>query len=412
MDGTTVDAGDVQVQADGSYAEVMTVATNNSDNGVHMITVSDGRGHIDARTVTFSNVITNLVCGAIFDLSANSDGVPQSCHITATLALAQAWQVVVQDYNGNTVRSYSGNGFSTNIINVTWDGKDSQGNVVPDAAYDVVLTTGVSGSNAASPNAGGTSAVHRNANKNSIGASLVLVNAEPSAMIGGAASGMAYEKFLISILTPKTNIDFTSKPSPIFTTGAAIDADPALRSRINSQLSIPCSLIYVYTHGLDLSKPRFNIGNWFWYSKFPVFQDYDVPSGQRFDVSTYTALAGYDNGNDPPRLAWIDTCQSAGINPLFADYSWADTFYSSQGGCFLGWTGNIGRYGAPAPNPVANIYYVFTAWRNNFWTDLFINGQNVQTSITFANKTPGQVFGPNVNPKDIYTLYGTGSNSF
>ena len=404
VDGTTVDAGDVQLQADGSYAEAMTVATNNSSNGVHTIVVSDGLGHSDTRNVTFSNVITNLVCGAVFDLSAHSDGVPQSSHITATLAAPQIWQVAVQDYNGNTVKSYSGTGSS---IDVTWDGTDSQSNVVPDASYDVILTTGAAESNTASPNASSTPAVHRPVAKNSIGASLVLVNDEPSAMVGGAVSGMAYEKFLVSILTPKTGVDFTTAPSPIFTTGAAIASNPTLRGRINSQLSIPCSLIYVYTHGSDVSKPRFSIGGWYWYSKFPLIND-GVPSNRRFDVSALTDMAGYDNGNDPPLLAWIDTCQSAGINPLFADYSWADTFHSSQGGCFLGWTGNIGQYGAPQNS----IYYCFTAWRNNFWTDLFINGQNIQTSIDFANKTPGQIFPPDYNPKSIYTLYGTGSNSF
>ncbi len=403
VDGTTVDAGDVQLQADGSYAEAMTVATNDSSNGVHTIAVSDGLGHSDTRSVTFSNVITNLVCDALFDLSSNAGGVPQSAHITASLAAPQAWQVAFQDYDGNAVRSYSGNGTS---VDVTWDGKDSQGNIVSDASYDMVLTMGGLGSSVATANAAGTT-VHRPVAKNSIGSSLILIDADPGAMIGGMTSGKAYAKFLTTLLAPKTGVDFTTRPSPILTTGADVTKFAYLRNRINAQLQIPCSLIYVYAHGSDVSKPRFSLGNWYWYSSLPLIAD-GVPSNQRIDVSALTAMAGYDNGNDPPLLAWIDTCQSAGINPLFADYSWANTFYSDQGGAFLGWTGNIGQYGAPQNS----IYYCFTAWRNNFWIDLFQNGQNVQTSIAYANKTPGQVFKPDYNPKDIYTLYGTGSNSF
>ena len=407
VDGQNIDSNSIQQQPDGSYVVTLTVYSNDYPNGAHQVEVVDSQGNSDTRQVTFSNMIQNVSCSPIFDATAGETDVPQNCHVTAALTSSLPWQVAFQDYDGNTVKNFSGTG---NIIDVTWDGTNSQGLAVDNASYDVVITAGAAGTGAINANAA-PGPLHRPVAKNSIGDALVLIDQDT--VIGGGPTAMHYAGFIQKLLLTKVGVDFPSKSSisVIVTTATSINMYPAIRNRINNQLQVSCNLVYVHSHGAAPVLPRFKIGNYLWYPYIPASLP-TTPPLVAFDVSNLTSGISYGNYNDPPTLVWMDQCQSAGINPLNPDFRWTIPFGidSSNGyeGAFVGFAGKISPYGFSS----TSIYSCFTAWRENLWTNLFQYGQNIQTAIANANKTPGQNFGPNRNPSGLVAWYGTGVSSF
>ena len=69
--------------------------------------------------------------------SPNGDGIQDTTTISGTLSQSGGWTLTIRDPSGTVIRTYSGSGTS---VSVTWDGKNSGGQVTSDAAYGIEVT--------------------------------------------------------------------------------------------------------------------------------------------------------------------------------------------------------------------------------------------------------------------------------
>lgn len=83
--------------------------------------------------------ITTPAAEAVTWFSPNGDGVRETAALTASTSEGGSVLVYVRNEAGVGVRSFSVPA-STAAVAVTWDGKDSAGQIVPDGLYDVRLT--------------------------------------------------------------------------------------------------------------------------------------------------------------------------------------------------------------------------------------------------------------------------------
>lgn len=76
--------------------------------------------------------------------SPNSDAIKDTTTISGTLNQSASWTITIRNPNYSAVRSFSGSGTTISAI---WDGRDSGGNMLPDAIYSIqVEANGGSGS--------------------------------------------------------------------------------------------------------------------------------------------------------------------------------------------------------------------------------------------------------------------------
>jgi len=87
--------------------------------------------------VTVSNPISDLKTN-LESFSPNGDGYQDEITITATLATPGTWTLTIVNRQSSIVNSWTGEG---TYISVTWDGRDEQGNIVPDGLYVATITT-------------------------------------------------------------------------------------------------------------------------------------------------------------------------------------------------------------------------------------------------------------------------------
>lgn len=107
--------------------------TDGYSNGARTLEISDGT-LTETCAVTFDNALSNISNDTVID----EDPVEgDTARFTATLFGDQPWSVSIQDDDGVTLRTYTGQG---SIIDATWDGKDELGQFVPDDSYVAVLT--------------------------------------------------------------------------------------------------------------------------------------------------------------------------------------------------------------------------------------------------------------------------------
>ncbi|MFH2138360.1 MAG: FlgD immunoglobulin-like domain containing protein [Candidatus Omnitrophota bacterium] len=106
------------------------------------ISVLDRAGNESVATVVFDvNLgfyITNQNASSAF-ISPNADGANDTTTITADVVgyiYSSTWLISIRDSINQEVKQFSGSG----NINQIWDGKDAQGQVVPDGEYTYVIT--------------------------------------------------------------------------------------------------------------------------------------------------------------------------------------------------------------------------------------------------------------------------------
>lgn len=82
----------------------------------------------------------NIVLSEYY-FSPNSDGAKDSTTISGSLSQSANWTVTIRDPGNIAVRNFSGSGTA---ISAVWDGRNSSGNVQPDAMYVAEVSTGAS----------------------------------------------------------------------------------------------------------------------------------------------------------------------------------------------------------------------------------------------------------------------------
>jgi len=400
VDGTVVAWGSTTLTPTGSNLEQLAFDTYGFSNGSHTLTVLDQYGNTDIRTVTFSNQVGNISVDPIFDLTPGVTDVPSTCSISATLTSSVAWTVTVQTTEEIpvTVRTYSG---TSSSINVSWDGKDGTGVEVADDVYDIVFT---------SP----AQTTKKKVNKNKVGDCFLIFETDRSVFPtpSGAGSFAAYKNFILRAIKPKVGIDFNAI-SIIGIDGADMAKNIStgtIAARINKHFSSTrLNLFYVDSHGQDGPNPFFGIGPYTWYSSNPGTSGHGPIAN--FDLSSVVSPIGYGNGVvDSPGLVWIDSCDSAGKTggntSFLATFGSASTGY----GTFVGWAGSATNYGVL----LSSASDCWSKWREQFWTQMFVAGNNIQTSFNKANSLTTN-FGSTpagYRPNDLAQWFGVGATGF
>jgi outer membrane protein OmpA-like peptidoglycan-associated protein/flagellar hook assembly protein FlgD len=123
-DGTT----DARTQApDGTYMAVLQVLYVNGNNPV-------------AKTAAFviDTKAPAITLSAVYTLfSPDGDGLKDTLPVTQTSSDEELWEAKVADASGRIVRNFFWKGKAANI---NWDGKDDNGNVLPNGLYAYLIT--------------------------------------------------------------------------------------------------------------------------------------------------------------------------------------------------------------------------------------------------------------------------------
>jgi len=93
-------------------------------------------------------VLNNMVAGLVAPnatTTVRTKAANGSVHVTAGMLAAGAWQLLVQDGNGTTLRTYSGTG---SAIDATWDMTADDGSPVPPGTYTITLSSTQNGATA------------------------------------------------------------------------------------------------------------------------------------------------------------------------------------------------------------------------------------------------------------------------
>ncbi len=410
------------------------IETHGLANGSHALSVSDNSGNSDSRTVTFQNAISQLNFAALFDVSPGVTDVPPTCQIIATVESGANWTVTVKDDSNNPVKTFSGSGTS---INITWDGTSDAGVMQPEGNYQLFFSTATTGLmsthskrrsrrkavlgrptksrggmrlNAAADGSGSSSFDYPLGvtNKHKFSDSLVAID---TTMFGTLGDAVNYAKFIRAQISSKIFQTFAYPCYPII---VGPKSSPALIKRIENEFELPKKLIYIMCHG-DLSPaPCFPLGGHGWHSTSNP-QTVTEPK-KHHDVSALVAPLGYGVDMDPPKLVWMDQCNSGGgsffnsAEPSSGgmDISWATCFGIEPGYEFEGVLLGVSGFSV-APDALDGNW---TVWRREMWNLLMFEGRNFQTSYNLAdNRTPRDKPG-NWNPHARYRWYGTGITAF
>ena len=416
-------------------------------NGPHTITVRDAFGVTDTRTVTFSNILSNLNYNPMFDTTAGVTDIGNVCHITGTFSSPQSWTVSITDDSNNAVNTFSGSGTT---IDVNWNGTNSAGQVMPADDYLVTITSnGVpppapSGTGVRRP-AGTTASKTFLVNIDNYADSIILLHSETIGTGGSGgdspavhrAKAIQYKHFLHAELDRYVGSDFHYPILVSILSDYDFVHDPKLVGRIENKFRRPALLVYVVADGeyhdmraesvdyisSPIIHPWFDMGGYRWYSKFTQGQQL---TSKDIDVSLLTANAGYGGefgtaGNGP--LVWMDTCLSTagggvinandysfGRNPL--DYQWATDFGIDSngfgGGVYFGSVASIPRHyltGLPG-----NWGFDWSYWRQNVWDFLCAGGKNFQTALNRSYDI--QSFTSQPTPPDAMVWEGYGFFAF
>jgi flagellar hook assembly protein FlgD len=89
--------------------------------------------------------------GTVASFAPNGDGVRETVGLGATTSERGSVGVQVRDGDGTLVRSFSVAAAAAGALTITWDGKATDGSVVPDGDYDVRLTPRDAVGNAGDP---------------------------------------------------------------------------------------------------------------------------------------------------------------------------------------------------------------------------------------------------------------------
>lgn len=338
------------------------------------------------------------------------------------------WKVEIQDVDGTILRTFTGIVKTAQKaepeINVLWDGKDEDGEVMPDGYYNAIVTTKTPSIVSKRPSrvtvrdvVGPTTRV---INKDSITDSFLLMDehcfnwepdqdGSPGALASSRTRALAYAQYVVHAVAqkaPPVGQTFAYTPHALVVSAEQIANDPSLVTRINNHFSAQALLVYVAAHGgwgPNLA-PYFAIGNYNWHSASDALTA-SSPSNN-FNVRTLVYPLNYgDTGDpdsgpaDPPRLVWMDNCNSAGgysrqwpdmqyPHSWAVDTSWPDCFgitdYTGYEGVFLGWSGFGYIYHGP-PNQST---IPWDTWREAMWRTLFSAAggtENFQTAIYQVN---------------------------
>ena len=398
VDGTVYDTGgDLQQSSGNAGANTFFVlATDAFANGPHTLTVNDANGNSASVNVTFSNVLFNVSMPSMFDTSGG-DGLPSSATITASLTSAQPWTVsiVTVDSASSVVQSFSGN--SANI-NVSWNGKNSQGVEVDDDAYEVNISYGGSQSSNASsglaaPRGAAQPMIRRNLlSKNKIGDCFIFLDEDvfPS----GYADMIAYLKTIKADLAPSKGVVWNKFSFIIHTPKQPLWTANQLQ-RIDNHFRMPLTVFYVDAHGGPgfYGGVQFSCGNHFWES---TAHAYNNSFGHSL-MPTLTQSANYGVAT-PPALVFIDSCDSAGTSPGQTDLSFANDFDIGDGPSgFMGWSEYAVQYGA-AKQP----YDDWTFWRLDLWSQFTNVNQTYDTAYSHLLRDY-QTHGHNATDPDKFT---------
>jgi len=398
VDGTVYDTGgDLQQSSVNAGANTFFVlATDAFANGPHTLSVNDANGNSASVNVTFSNVLFNVSMPSMFDTSGG-DGLPSSATITASLTSAQPWTVsiVTVDSASSVVQSFSGN--SANI-NVSWDGKNSQGVEVDDDAYEVNISYGGSQSGNASlvsvsPHGAAQPIIRRNLlSKNKTGDCFIFLDEDvfPS----GYADMIAYLKTIKADLAPSKGVVWNKFSFIIHTPKQPLWTANQLQ-RIDNHFRMPLTVFYVDAHGGPgfYGGVQFSCGNHFWES---TAHAYNNSFGHSL-MPTLTQSANYGVAT-PPALVFIDSCDSAGTSPGQTDLSFANDFDIGDGPSgFMGWSEYAVQYGA-AKQP----YDDWTFWRLDLWSQFTNVNQTYDTAYSHLLRDY-QTHGHNATDPDKFT---------
>lgn len=367
VDGVQYDSGgDLQQNSGNAGANTSFVlATDALANGPHTLTVQDTNGNTASVNVTFSNVLYNISIPNMFDTSGG-DGLPASAAITASLTSAQPWTVsiVTVDSANSVIQSFSGNSAS---INVSWNGKNSQGVEVDDDAYEVDISYGGSQSGSisslkVSPHGAAQPIIRRNLlSKNKIGDCFVFFDQDafPSGYGDGFGNMIAYLKAIKADLAPSKGVVWNKFSFVIHATKQP-RWTPSEIQRIDSHFRTPLTVFYVDAHGGPgtYGGVQFFSGAHYWESNAHPYND----TANHSIMPALTQSANYGVAN-PPALVFIDSCDSAGENPNNGDLSFANDFDIGDGPSgFVGWGGYAPTYGQKGPP-----YDDWTFWRLDLW---------------------------------------------
>lgn len=398
-------------------------------NGQHVIEIK-GRGGVggQSRTVVFRNPISNVRGDALIDETSPGE---ETARYQATMPKGAAWSVKIIDENNQTVRTYLGSGSN---LDVTWDGRNSSGAFVPDGGYTVELSTedpNISPARTAPPAVPNTSLQpapdadetqrggwpkdksRRNLNKAQFGGCFVLLQSDVFNHPGNGFPSLAeYKRFLKRQLDLRNGVHWV-KPNILEVDGRDVNSNARLRERINRQLQLPLMLFYVAAHGGHVPNPFFGIGSYCWYS--------NNPGSGGLGATNYNVRAWYrGQGFDPPKLAWLDHCGSAGDDgsggvPSSLNNSWAVAFnVSGPDSVFLGAYGVVTAYGSEKQNGVLlpPSQQLYARWIQFLWTNLFEQGRNWITSYNRTNSIIQRQYTFPDNPHERYAYRGAGSMGF
>ena len=379
VDGVVLDTGgDMQESSGNAGANTFFVlATDAFANGPHTLNVKDVNGNSATVNVTFSNVLYNVSIPNMFDASGG-DGLPTSAAIAASLTSAQPWTVsiVTVDSASSVVQSFNGN--SANI-NVSWNGKNSQGVEVADDAYEVDISYGSATQSTATGTITpllGSGIIRRNLlSKNKIGDCFIMLDQD---VFPSGPDMIAYLKTIKADLAPSKGIVWNNFSCFPYSTSKQPGLNANEVQRIDNHFKQPLTVFYVDSHG-GIGTPGngngtfFRIGGHSWRSN-----TFSSPISSAMATLTQSANYGVNN---PPALVFIDSCDSASPNPSHPyspDLGFSDDFDIGDGPSgFLGWNGFAVPYGAAAPP-----YDDWTFWRLDLWAQFTNFNQTYDTAYS------------------------------
>jgi len=427
--------------------------TSAYSNGTHVIKVRDPYGNTDTRTVTFSNTLSNLNYNPMFDSTAGVTDIANACHITGAFSTPQSWTVSITDDSNNPVNSFSGTG---TVVDVTWNGANSRGQMMPGDDYLVTITGSGTASQSSSatgvtPNAASSTSKTFLVNKDNYADSIILIQTEGMGAGGDPgepgvdtpamhrAKAIAFKHFLHGELDRFVGSSFNYPILVSLLSDSDFAHDPKLIGRIENKFRRPALFVYVSTDGeyhnfevpgvtqdtrykdIPLVHPYFELGSHYWYSAFTPGQPL---TSKDIDISALTANVGYGvSGNGP--LVWIDTCfatagggkigpdytsvdLSFGNNPV--DYQWANDFSIDNngfsGGVYFGSVAEVPRQYLNSDQDG----YDWSYWRQNLLDFLCAGGNNFQTALNRSYDI--QSFTSSPTPPQVLLWVGYGNFAF
>ncbi len=161
LDGEQINMSTPTQQLEPEKYVMISLDTRHYANGPHTLRVVDNKGGVDTRKVTFHNtiVVTYWISGFSLHPAPKSQGAsdigvvydtktgekldmdappPTQASFEASLASRKQWTATICTPNPRhaVLRTFNGNG---DKIEVTWNGKDAKGRVVPDGNYALIV---------------------------------------------------------------------------------------------------------------------------------------------------------------------------------------------------------------------------------------------------------------------------------